>query len=343
MSASTLTNVLLAILLVLAIIALMKCYGMRAAAVGGASARASQALAKLDVFKRLEPIEWFAKWYYIAVAGLICIFALSLAARKGEVSWEALADLLLGASVSFVVAVAATALGCLLGFLFGIPKSLQRGAAPPPQQQPASGAPSGSAKDAAAGGGTAARTSGPGVRDQYQPRGDIGLADQDHHRSGSGPVSDLSLLSLQRGLVCGVVHRPDGITIDTTQTGKLEYQSGLASPFLFAIILACLVASCLFAYLETRTRLAQLFMEQKRDEDGPAPEFRDKLTRDGSSETLQSYLWPGGVYDDERRKTLNNLLAELGISRDVRLILVGEDSAEFRKLLIGLAEKKGYR
>jgi hypothetical protein len=241
--------------------------------------------------------------------------------------------------VSFVVAVASTAIGCFLGFLFGIPKSLQRGAAPAPPPQPASGTPA--AATAANGNGSAGRTSGPafGTNTSLEEISDwltkiiIGL----------GLVQFQTFLTYlyNASLFAASFIAQSDLTIDTTQQGKLEYQSGLASPFLFAIILACLVASCLFAYLETRTRLAQLFLEQKKDEDGVPRELRDTLKPDSSSDILRNYLWPAGTYDDDRRKTLNNLLAELGIPWDVRVILSGADSAEFRKSLIALAEKKG--
>jgi hypothetical protein len=359
MSASIWINVLLAVLLLLAVIALLKCYNVKPMIDRGASGRASEALAKLDVFKRLEPIEWFAKCFYIVVACLIGVFALALAARRAQISWTALGDLLVGVSVSFAVALASTALGCLLGFLFGIPKSLQRGAAPQPQQQSASGAPSGSAKDpAAAGSGAPARTSGPafGTNTSLEEISDwltkiiIGL----------GLVQFQTFLSYLYNAAAFAASfiAQSNFTIDTTQTGKIEYHAPLASPFLFALILACLVASCLFAYLETRTRLTQLFMEQKKDEDAstsPPPfdmNFRNAGVtvdaanatlsyKDPSSEALRTYLWPGGQYDDDRRKTLNGLLAELGIDRDVRLILTGSENAGFRNDLIDLARKKG--
>src|ERR1043166_5511835 len=51
-------------------------------ATGGAAAGKGEGPKKLDVFKRLEPVERFAIRYYITVAALICVFALSLAARK---------------------------------------------------------------------------------------------------------------------------------------------------------------------------------------------------------------------------------------------------------------------
>lgn len=70
-------------------------------------------------------------------------------------------------------------------------------------------------------------------------------------------------------------------------------------------------------------------------------EFSDTLKKDVSSDILRTYLWPSGQYDDQRRKVLNSLLRELGIMRDVRLILIGEEGAPFRNQLIEYAKKKG--
>lgn len=354
MSASTWINVILAALL-LAVGGWAWRTRRTGAATPAAGGAGNEAPKKLDVFKRLEPVERFAIRYYITVAALICVFALSLAARKEEAS-GALADFLLAASVSFVVAVASTAVGCFLGFLFGIPKSLQRPAVGQPQ--PAPPAPSDSKDMAAAGSSSAARTTGPsfGTNTSLEEISDwltkiiIGL----------GLVQFQTFLTYLYNaalFAASFIARQD-VTIDTTQI-KLEYQSALPSPFLFGVILACLVASCLFAYLETRTRLAQLFMEQKRDEDrgmheatvtvdfqGSPPltvDASDTLQNygDESSDTLRNFLSPNGVYNDDRRKTLNGLLEELGIARDVRVILTGSENAEFRNLLIALAKKKG--
>ncbi|MEA2883956.1 MAG: hypothetical protein QOH32_3212 [Bradyrhizobium sp.] len=345
MSASNWITVIVAILLVLIVVLvgwrLRRWYTrMSAATNADGSTPTDQASSKLGVFKRLEPIEYFAKWYLLTVAVLIGVFALSIAVRNTELQ-RAVADFLLAVSVSFVVALASTATGCFLGFLFGIPKSLQRGAAAPqPQQQPTSG--NAAAEDTS--GNNAARTSGPafGTNTSLEEISDwltkiiIGL----------GLVQFQTFLTYlyNAALFAASYIAQSDLTIDTTQQNVLQYKSALSSPFLFALILTCLVAACLFAYLQTRTRLTQLFLEQKRDEDRlPVEvkvEYRETLQTDTSSDDLRKYLWPDGTYDDDRRKTLNNLLMELGITQDVRLILVGEEGAESRKRLIALARKK---
>jgi hypothetical protein len=349
MSASTTwITVILAVLLLVVVGWLWRrrYAGASAAANAGGASPTGEAPRKLDVFEHLEPIDWFAKWYFVTVAVLIGVFALSIAARNADL-WRAVADFLLAASVSFVVALASTAIGCFLGFLFGIPKSLQRGAgAPQPQQQPTSGTPSAPTNDTS-GSAAAVRASGPafGTNTSLEEISDwltkiiIGL----------GLVQFQTFLAYlyNAALFAASYIAQSDLTIDTAQQSTLQYKSGLSSPFLFAVILACLVAACLFAYLETRTRLTQLFLKQKRDEDGGGDslevevEFKETLQTDTSSDVLRNYLWPDGKYDDDRRKTLNNLLAELGIPRDVRLILAGEESADFRKQLIALATKRG--
>ena len=70
-------------------------------------------------------------------------------------------------------------------------------------------------------------------------------------------------------------------------------------------------------------------------------EFSDRLKPDSSTDVLSAYLSPDGKYDDRRRKVLNGLLREIGITRDVRLILIGEEGAPFRSQLIEYARKKG--
>jgi hypothetical protein len=74
---------------------------------------------------------------------------------------------------------------------------------------------------------------------------------------------------------------------------------------------------------------------------GQKMEFSDTLEQDSSSKTLYAYLNPGGKYDDKRARKLNALLKELGVARDVRLILDGSETAPLRRLLIEYAKHKG--
>jgi hypothetical protein len=76
---------------------------------------------------------------------------------------------------------------------------------------------------------------------------------------------------------------------------------------------------------------------------GQEIELSEKLVEDDdSSEILNAYLLPNGAYSPERLQTLNALLRDLGVVRDVRLILDGEGDVALRKKLIKYAKEKGF-
>jgi hypothetical protein len=76
---------------------------------------------------------------------------------------------------------------------------------------------------------------------------------------------------------------------------------------------------------------------------GQEIELSEKLVEDDdSSRILNAYLLPNGTYSPERLQTLNALLRDLGVVRDVRLILDGEGDVELRKNLIRYAKEKGF-
>jgi hypothetical protein len=171
------------------------------------------------VLKRLYPIERFAQFFYLGLAVLILFFAMSVAATSKN-GWQTASDFLHVAGCSFLVASAAATVGCLIGFLFGIPrtppglhilaskpeqaqseepepgKSIQK---TPPQQESQKRAgeirrararevnPKGAAPT-----GEAGRPLKLVFPDQHQPGGYFRLADQDYHRLESGSVSQLS-------------------------------------------------------------------------------------------------------------------------------------------------------
>ena len=100
--------------------------------------------------------------------------------------------------------------------------------------------------------------------------------------------------------------------------------------------------AALFVFHEQiRVLLVQLGKLNKGKFLGMELEFSDRLKPDSSTDVLRAYLSPDGKYDDRRRKVLNGLLREIGITRDVRLILIGEEGAPFRNQLIEYAMKKG--
>lgn len=167
-------------------------------------------------------------------------------------------DFLLAAGVSFIVAIAAAVVGCLLGFLFGIPRSLQRG------QQILS-----------------IQTSSPGATGhQTQPVGQPQPNEQttptEPAPTGGSPfltntsleeISDwLTKIIIGLGLVqFETVIKYLGSAANSAasfvaQKNITEPDSTLASPFFFALIIASLVSACFLTYLETRTRLTLLFV-----------------------------------------------------------------------------------
>src|SRR5712671_3217917 len=80
------------------------------------------------VHVRLHPIERWASRYYIGLLILIVVVGIAIAIRTSASlnRTNALANLLLTWGIGVVVVVASSTVGCFLGFLFGIPRSLQR-------------------------------------------------------------------------------------------------------------------------------------------------------------------------------------------------------------------------
>ena len=76
------------------------------------------------LLQSLEPIETFARRFYLGVGAVTVAFGIT----HGLKGWsagcsESARGFLLALCVSLAVFVAASAVGCLLGFLFGIPRS----------------------------------------------------------------------------------------------------------------------------------------------------------------------------------------------------------------------------
>ena len=89
------------------------------------------------VLERLYAIERFAQLFYLGLAVLILFFATSVAATSQHNGWQAAGNFLRVAGCSFLVASAAATVGCLVGFLFGIPRTPPglHIVTPPPNQQ----------------------------------------------------------------------------------------------------------------------------------------------------------------------------------------------------------------
>jgi hypothetical protein len=74
---------------------------------------------------------------------------------------------------------------------------------------------------------------------------------------------------------------------------------------------------------------------------GQEIELRDMLEDDESSRILSAYLFPAGRYSNDRAEELNLLLRELGVLRDIQLILDGADGSALRQQLIDFGKRKG--
>jgi hypothetical protein len=102
----------------------------------------------------------------------------------------------------------------------------------------------------------------------------------------------------------------------------------------------------LLTILMFRAELAEVLGQFKRMKRGKLfgqeIELSEVMDKDDSSNLLTAYLFPNGTFSEERLQVLNGLLRDLGVVRDVRLILDGSEAAPLRKQLIRYATEKGY-
>jgi tetratricopeptide (TPR) repeat protein len=216
------------------------------------------------VLARLGPVETFAKWFYVFLVGSIVLMGFAIGVG-GSGPWYT--GMLLVWSVSLTVAAASTMLGALLGFLFGIPRSLQQQPASPP-----------TVVDAA-----------------QQPGGKPKLSGLQAFRSNTSleEISDwLTKIIIGIGLVqfqtfIAYLYKAallsaafvSGQPINLGSDDQLLNQPSSSAPFLFALILSSLIAGCLFVYLETRTRLTLLFVSAEKAVKDPDERLADSAER----------------------------------------------------------------
>jgi tetratricopeptide (TPR) repeat protein len=201
------------------------------------------------VLARLAPIETFAKWFYLSLG--TSVFLMGIAIGAGSARF--FTTVLLSWSVSLAVAFAATMVGALLGFLFGIPRSLQQEASNPP-----------------ATGDTGQQQGGKSKLPALQAfRSNTSLEEISDWLTkiiiGIGLVqfqTFVAYLYKAALLAAAFVAAKD---VDAGVDDQLlKYKPDYASPFFFALILSSLIAGCLFIYLETRTRLTLLFISAEK-------------------------------------------------------------------------------
>jgi hypothetical protein len=211
-----------------------------------------------SVLERLDPIEKFAKLFYLGLAVLIVFFATSVAAKSSQGAWQAVGDFLRAAGGSFLVAIAAAAVGCLVGFLFGIPRSLQRGPQIVPMQPPRQ-----------------ENETQSGGQEPNEPRKSTRPAQTStstgNEVAGRGPfLTNTSLEEISDWLtkiIIGLGLVQFRTLTEWLNTAAQQAASFIApaadkteSPFFFALIITSLFSACFLTYLETRTRLTLLFV-----------------------------------------------------------------------------------
>jgi hypothetical protein len=214
--------------------------------------------------RRLGPIETFAKWFYLFLAGSVALMGIALGLGGAEPSFT---GVLLIWSVSLAVAVASTMVGALLGFLFGIPRSLQQQANPATigdTEQPSDGKPKLAGIQAFRN-----NTSLEEISD-WLTKIIIGI--------GLVQFQTFITYLYKAALLAAAFVAVKGIDA-TADDRLLKYESGFSSPFFFALILSSLIAGCLFVYLETRTRLTLLFVSAEKAAKEPDERLADSAER----------------------------------------------------------------
>lgn len=252
------------------------------------------------VLDRLYPIEKFAQLFYAGLAILILLFAMSVAARNADNGWsQAAGAFLLVTGCSFIVAVAAAAVGCLVGFLFGIPRSLRQGpqmTPPPPpaattvlEKEPQKGGPQTEEESEPATrpasiheGETQTEQIQSGDQPPQQPTkpSERARASGGYQDGGDSPflintsleeISDwltkiiigLSLVQFQ-----SFIEHLQNAAAATAKFTVPGTAGGDAWPFFFALIVASLLSAGFMVYLETRTRLTLLFIGALKSRNG---------------------------------------------------------------------------
>lgn len=190
----------------------------------------------------IRPIETYFKLACGFIGTIIVIFSLS---RSGLGTDGSLKAFMAAASVPFALLMCSTMIGLLLGFLFGIPRSVQRA-------------------------GAASEKDGVVTVTEQAPPGDL--------RRRPGPafitntnleeISDwltkiiigLSLIQFKE-IVAFIVSAAEHAAAFMEARGLAQPYDGIAPvPFLISLILTGLFGGFLFSYLQTRVRLTLLFI-----------------------------------------------------------------------------------
>ncbi len=200
----------------------------------------------------LKPIEGFAKIFYLFLFVLIVVFGIATCSIS-TAPLDGWTIFLVTIATSLVVAAAASGVGCMLGFLFGIPRSLQgklptTDAALVSTEGPVAKLPTPASTRA-----FLSNTSLEEISD-WLTKIIIGL----------GLVQFQLLIDYlyRAALYAGSFVASLEVSLPAQNAGAHQaYDAEIAVPFYFALIVVSLIAGCLFAYLETRTRLLLLLLD----------------------------------------------------------------------------------
>src|SRR6185369_4486756 len=186
--------------------------------------------------RQLSQIEWLATAYFCGIAGFVSLYSIAEFARLAY----ALQVLLFNFGVLLGLVVAGGGLGGLLGFLFGIPRSLQGNGTTP-------------LNSGTAGIGNTAETGS----SQSQTTGSVSRA-----FTGNSNLEEISdwLTKIIVGVSLIQAHSIYGLLAQLASTFKAGIPNSQGADVMFALVLvSSLIGGFLFQYLETRTRVMSLF------------------------------------------------------------------------------------
>ncbi|PDS77117.1 hypothetical protein [Rhizobium sp. L43] len=205
-----------------------------------------QRVAFSTVFDHLEKVEVFASVLAAGLFALLVLFALSAGVASSTLA-DGIVVALRAFSVGVAIVFAAGATGALLGFLFGIPRLLQR---PGPSQPQTADLPNGASQSS-----------------QRQMAGERFFSTNTSFEEISDWLTKiiigLGLTQFQMVLTylyTASLYAASYISLSPVPAAAANPSDGkIATVVAFCLIVTSLFSACLIAYLETRTRLAALF------------------------------------------------------------------------------------
>jgi hypothetical protein len=197
--------------------------------------------------KDLREVERSAWVISFIVLGFIAVLALGSSFDE-TTFWGGLKVFLKALSIGIAAAAASAAVGSMLGFLFGIPRLLQKTPEAPK----------------------------PGAEGATSKTNQFFITN-----TSLEEISDwLTKIIIGLGLVQfeTIVHyiyvcslfaasyiKSVDVSLSSANNADIIVKGGISVAFFFAIIIVCLLGACLFIYLETRTRLTRIFREMEAD------------------------------------------------------------------------------